>query len=248
MPTLITHPLGHFWVWPDSVGRALTKGAFWDEHLRPALDSGLIALTKTLDLADYSQLTAELLIVDSQEMSGQHPHRRWEYALALQAINRWQTQPRFRSLPIPLRHADVGGVGSPFMSMFDQPQWETQIIDPRLNLPWEQYQGPPVHVVTALSVIEHVHSLDDFLDACTRHLLQYGLLVLTFDIWNRPEHEEDTAHFHWMRERIFTPETWQDLSARLIARGFELYGPPDWTYYGDHVYDYSFASLTMVRT
>lgn len=39
MPTLIDHPLGRFWVWPDSVGRDLQRGGFWDEHLRPAMDA-----------------------------------------------------------------------------------------------------------------------------------------------------------------------------------------------------------------
>ena len=40
MPQLIAHPLGQFWVWPDSVGRDLMEGGFWDEHLRPTLDRG----------------------------------------------------------------------------------------------------------------------------------------------------------------------------------------------------------------
>jgi FkbM family methyltransferase len=40
MPLLIDHPLGPFWAWPDSIGKALQRGEFWDSHLRPAMDAG----------------------------------------------------------------------------------------------------------------------------------------------------------------------------------------------------------------
>jgi len=39
MPILVTHALGQFWAWPDSVGKALQRGEFWDAHLSPAMDS-----------------------------------------------------------------------------------------------------------------------------------------------------------------------------------------------------------------
>jgi len=38
MPKQITHPLGTFRVWPDSIGRALEAGDFWDDQIRPILD------------------------------------------------------------------------------------------------------------------------------------------------------------------------------------------------------------------
>jgi hypothetical protein len=60
-----------------------------------------------------------------------------------------------------------------------------------------------------------------------------------------------------MRQRIFSRDRWRDLAGKhdgieepLISefdQHFELFGGVDWAYHGDHVYDYSFASLALVK-
>ena len=212
----------------------------------------MIPLTKTLDRLDYQDDrlgTGIRTWVDPsfETASPQAPERKWEYGLALEAYHQWEPT----CLPWPdggARTADVGGYGSPFQTIASEIMCRPTIIDPLADTGTiEAYTGEPFDVIFALSVLEHVPDVELFLDACVRHLTPGGLLFLTVDIWDKEG--PDTAHFHWMRERIFDPATWLILSRKLTHQGgMTLFGEPDWAYHGDQLYaSYSFASLAMTK-
>jgi len=233
-----------------------------------------LPLSKTLDPADFDQLTEELAIVDQYFTSEreQHPMRRWEYAMALRALATWKEGRDYRD---PSTIADIGGGGSPFSLMLKDPH--PIVIDPSesggedlahyLTTPhWSMDESHPMlqQAVFCLSVIEHVDDLDRFLYHLSCLVAPGGLLFLTFDTTNSPE-DEDRYHFHWMRKRIFrwTPELDPQfigfrspfvylpnvtfLLAALTQQNFTLLGEIDGIWHGNQVYDYSFASLALVK-
>lgn len=202
----------------------------------------MIAFTKTLDpVPDYEALAPELLTVDAVGLGEQHPHRRWEYALALRTLAVHEPRRAYYYV------LDVGGAGSAFAQMIakQDPDVICEIIDPRVNHGIEEWTGGPVNAITAISTIEHVRDESAFLRAIAWTLAPGGLCFLTMDCWNGGL--ADTAHFSWMRERIYTPERWQALSSFLQDLGCRPFGQVDWAYHGDHVYDYTFASLAVVK-
>jgi SAM-dependent methyltransferase len=215
----------------------------------------MLPLSKTLDPADFAQLSKELAIVDAHftDEREQHPMRRWEYALALDALWRWRTQSHREAAVI----YDVGGAGSPFRWMSDG----VQVVDPDsaggiTQHPYELRnfvtQGTELAAaVFCLSVLEHVDDLDQFLYQLGCLVAPGGLLFLTMDCCGDPGHQiacrRDDHHFHWMRKRIFTLSHWEYLSLNLKPYGFELFGEADWTFHGPQVYDYTFASLALIK-
>lgn len=217
-----------------------------------------LPLSKTLDLADYEELTEELQVVDRHftSASEQHPARRWEYAMALRALKVWKDGKDYR---LPASIADVGGGGSPFASMV--PVWPL-IIDPEVSFTLAHYVTTPWHsegethprlyqAVFCLSVLEHVDDPNQFLYHLSCLVAPGGLLFLTMDCCDCPRHgigRADTHHFHWMRKRIFSIREWQSLLYEFrLNPPLSLLGDVDWSYHGDHVYDYSFASLALVK-
>ena len=76
----------------------------------------MIALTKTLDPADLDDpaMRDQLVIVD-KHFDLEHVQRRWEYALALEAITQWEAAAQ--RVETDHKIADVGGSGSPFYLM-----------------------------------------------------------------------------------------------------------------------------------
>jgi hypothetical protein len=219
----------------------------------------MLALSKVLNPTDFDQLTEELRIVDQHFASAreQHPMRRWEYAMALRAVRYWMDHGNYaHSAGV----ADIGGAGSPFSEMLDQTTaCSVRVIDPIVNMSLAQYLQQAPHlacIVTCLSVLEHVEDLDQFLYHLNCLVAPGGLLFLTMDCWD--QNGPDTAHFHWMRKRIFSLDDWRDLAH--ARHRFEDVGPQhplddfsllgeaeDWTYHGNQVYDYTFASLALVK-
>lgn len=219
-------------------------------------------LTKTLDPGDFDLLPKELAIVDEYFTFAreQHPMRRWEYALALHAILRWAGQAG----KVSYRAIDVGGGGSPFRRMLQAVRQSRDVIvvDPSENYDLAAYVAdfPRLSpVVTCLSVLEHVEDLDHFLYHLNCLVAPGGLLFLTMDCreddadlaqrvgdWCWPT---DDRHFHWMRTRIFTPRMiLTAVSDTMVYLGFHAFGVTDLpVYHGNHVYDYSFASLALLK-
>jgi SAM-dependent methyltransferase len=209
-------------------------------------------LSKTLDPeSDYVELAEELKIVDRHFHSAreQHPHRRFEYALALRALRTLGREPRRIVY-------DVGGAGSPFHFMLNPLPARIEIIDPDKPPHWtlEQYCRAGAELsdaVFCLSVLEHVDDLDRFLYHLSCLVAPGGLLFLTMDCCNSLGQygtPEDTYHFHWMRKRIFNAYSLGDLvAAPLLQRDFTHLGSIDLTWHGPQVYDYSFCSLALVK-
>lgn len=199
-----------------------------------------LPLTKTMAPLDFSHLH-HLSTVEEHfySASPQDEHRKWEYAMALEAL-----EAHGRGFVF-----DVGGAGSPFKEMVLAHRDACGVIDPNVNGTLEQWHRAHPEVqysrVVSISVIEHVEFLEPFVHALTQAVQPGGLLFLTTDCWDR-EGIEDVAHFAWMRRRIYTPRSWRNLGDYLTSScGFEYFGEQDWSYNGNQVYDYSFISLAL---
>lgn len=219
--------------------------------------TALYPLSKTLDPErDYVELAEELVIVDRhfQRAGEQHPHRRFEYAMALRAQSVWIAQHGQMQ-----RVYDVGGANSPFRYMVDS-AGPVIIIDPDEPVPnsyrLDQYIAAGASVadgVFCISVLEHVDDLDQFLYHLSCLVAPGGLLFLTMDCCQTSGSvhsngwPEDRYHFHWDRKRIFDEFQRRLLRQRFIAREFQVFGDYDERWYGPQVMDYSFCSLCMVK-
>lgn len=207
-----------------------------------------LPLSKTCNPADFGLLRDELAAVDAVGIAGQHPMRRWEYAMALYTLTAWEAaREDLGCLNRPYDALDVGGAGSSFTTILRgwRPGTHSVIVDPLLNMGIEASPFPDASadLLFCLSVLEHVEHPTSFLRACARHLRPGGLLFLTVDYWDCEG--PDTAHFHWMRQRIYNRPALTDVLT--LARGFGLrrFGGTDWTYHGNQVFDYSFCSLAL---
>lgn len=209
-----------------------------------------LQLTKTLDPADYPLLLPELSIVDEVGIENQHEARRWEYALGLHAVRLWQKQDPKRG-NTTVGAVDVGGAGSNFNSMLSRlMKAPTAVVDPAVNIAVEDLDGSvdfSSYVVTCISVLEHVEDEWRFLGALDRLVRPGGMLFLTMDCADGSYGDEDRAHYHWMRKRIYTPHTWMELARRFTEEGgYEFLGDYDFSYNGHQLFgSYSFASLAL---
>lgn len=200
-------------------------------------------------------------------LEGQHPIRRWEYAMALHAINGWaqwywSVNPTSTDRDAPRRICDIGGAGSGFWQLLaGQTSEPIVVIDPsiqpapdlrgRLGYAGtvEQFAAEEPHdqfdVVTCISVIEHVPAPRAFLRAARMLLKPGGLLFLTTDYWDAEG--PDVAHYHWMRQRIYNAGRMTGLLEALREVGFRSFGTADWSYHGPQVFDYSVAAAALTK-
>lgn len=207
----------------------------------------MLALSKTLDPEDYAQLQPELKVVDRHftKEREQHLHRKWEYSMALRAIDLWQGQSYAEATGY-----DIGGAGSPFTHMAKLQVVDPDAADPAYRDTLEQFAcagAPLANVVTCLSVVEHVDNLNQFLYHLTCLVAPGGLLFLTLDCCDCPSPHTDTHHFHWMRKRILNRADWADVQYQLCRYQCRRMGDYDPDWHGAQVYNYSFASLAMVK-
>ncbi len=228
--------------------------------------------TRATTIPDSPWMTHPL-IAKHNLLAGQHEIRAWEYTTALLALDYYiqdvSFDPGDPDQPIDLSQsvaqlADIGGAGSNFWkALTDYTTLPITRIDP--NHDWtdnnaalyfretlsEFRQHSPAqtfHAVFAISVIEHVPEahLLEFLTDLGALVRPGGLLVLTTDVGDHPD---DTFHFHWMRERIYTPAHLLTLHALFAEHGFRTLGdvPPDYRWDGPTVYDYTMGSVVLVK-
>lgn len=224
-----------------------------------------LPLSKTLHPDDYILLRPELENVNRNWDGTQHDHRRWEYAMALRAVDNWMVATGYGHPDA----ADVGGAGSPLFWMLkdriapDDLKWQALVIDPAANPSCPSYtlaayvtaERRTFQIVTAISLLEHVEDLDHFGYHLSCLVAPGGLLFLTMDCCDAPggehgatdEFPTDRYHFSWMRRRIFGVNQVHALAEDFWDRGFTLFGRLDRMYHGNHVFDYSFCSLALVK-
>lgn len=164
----------------------------------------------------------------------------------------------------PLSICDVGGGGSNFWkALIAHTSEDIVLVDPAptgtpgepgqyLSIPGtiEQYAANTLplgrfDILTCISVIEHVEQVRPFLRACHMLLKSGGLLALTTDYCD--SEGPDIYHFHWMRKRIYNADLIRKLLVSAREVGFRSFGEADWSYPGAMVYDYSVASIALVK-
>lgn len=213
-----------------------------------------LPLTKCYDPADFAELAEELKSVEQywEAASEQSEMRKWEYALALRAQADWFDQLG-DFIPANWRRTfDVGGAGSPFSKMASD---DVYVIDPKEGASLQAHMNTDSRMapqVYCLSVLEHLPpaDLDQFLYHLACLTAPGGLLFLTFDY--HPTDGPDTEHFHWMRERIFGPVSWQAIAATFVDvdadKPFRLLGEQDWAWHGPYQsWGYAAASVALVK-
>ncbi len=210
----------------------------------------LLPLTKSFaGQVDLDALREPINWLRDGVLVDQHPARAWEYGMAVDALAKWNAEADVR---YPALILDVGGTGSRFGRMLEDrmgPGWDVELVDPKETGRLEDRQdgaAPPAQVILAISTIEHVPDQEAFLLAIAANLVPGGLAFLTMD--GKGDEGPDVQHFHWMRERIYTPGLWIMLAASAAAKGLILWGGVDWAYHSDQLYDYSFFSLCLRKS
>ncbi len=222
--------------------------------------------SKCLEPSDYDSLHPEddCLRWCREELSRSnvpvdvgHPHRYWEYALALRAVLRFGGS----------RIIDVGGggglfspvaarCGGPYMKYVEQVDakdfselvnQQSRILTPNRWVAFTQadfvtQEVDPFDAVVCLSVLEHSDD-ERFFPCLLKAVKKGGVLVVTVDF-----HPSGKAFFD-SQKRTYNADKMHQLfmqatEAGLYCQHGEL---PDWTYRGAQVYDYTFASLVMWR-
>ena len=204
-------------------------------------------------------------------LEGQHEARAWEYGMALEAILQWGNAEHPRAHSGPLEILDAGSASSNLWQALIAFTSEDIIrVDPNFSAGAEKYgqqvqhgcalheyrkirgEGASVDVLLAISVIEHIpdHQLLPFFQAAYDLLRPGGLFFLTTDYWNDPHGDgKDRAHFHWMRERIYTPAALIAQGVQLSKIGFVTFGDTahiqPWP--GPQLYDYAMASVACTK-
>ncbi len=223
-------------------------------YIRP-----LSSYCRTFGHNDYYELCRDTAVLDavrSQLGAGNfqfnHPHRRWEYGLVLQAL-------RHRGARTVL---DVGGGGSPFASACARRGAAVHQLDPcdftALVAEQNRRSGTQVRftatdllqwsaeeqfdAVACISVIEHVPDHAAFFQKLLHHVAPGGLLALTTDS-HASGQPQCGSHL-----RTYNATSLTAMAQVAATQGFRPYGGPlDWRDNGYPVNGYTFASLVLER-
>lgn len=225
-------------------------------------------LSRTFRLEDYKQLKPQLSVLNEiTDLLGwnveQHLHRRWEWALALKVIDEIRVQNQ------PLKIADFGG-GVGFLGpacllrndkvalyeVWNQPsdrQKATHQFCEVKDKDWElinrglgeldESDFCKYDVACCISVLEHTENPLRCFEDLLRSVRPGGLVFLTVDF---ALDENDHYVMNHLRKRIYTEQKMWELVEK--AREFDflfLHGEADWSWQGQQVYDYNFASLAL---
>lgn len=212
--------------------------------------------SKTLDVLDYDHMIEPVHVDNVAGVLGttsfryEHPHRRWEYSLILKALRENKT----------ITVLDVGGGGSLFAPAATMIGMEVVQVDPEPYDTWALEQSHKLRhplpyikkdffdfhtrrkfdAVVSISTIEHVGEDRRFFEKLMSHVKPGGVLALTTDF--HPSGGQMTA------EHIKTYNEEDLVRFRNISRGlrFDWLGDGyDYTYRGEDVNNYTFASLIL---
>lgn len=208
--------------------------------------------TKFMSPEDLILLEPQLQVVDAHfhKESQQHEARRWEYSNCIKAIQAWD----YARGPVgkPAEAYDIGGAGSPLLHMLEALNILTQVIDPKYNMDLggvadliRRQIAKPSEIVTCISTIEHVPDERGFVHDLAEVVAPGGLLYLTMDAANDYPGTKDAHHFHWMRERIYCPESLRLLQRFFGDLGLHPFGEENWCWPGPQVYDYNFFAMAL---
>lgn len=226
-------------------------------------------LSKTVEDKDYKsiecqvstlQATLDFLTNNGAKIELGHPHRMWEYGMALKAFETWIIEASKTDSPEVL---DVGaGDGllgpsfawgqnlsitelEPRQECFNNRMFCNSLLKTKLNLLQNYEQlAESYDVVFSISVIEHVVDDHNFLKILASKVKSGGMLFLTTDVMPTP-----TGKFHFdnLREHNYWMFDIKKKIEYLKTVGFQSLGGVDLEYKGDRVFNYSFASIAMVK-
>ncbi len=223
------------------------------------MSNTVINFNKSLHPDDYNDPDIEMYgdIFDSLRTSVpssiQHKHRRWEHCMAMAAIDHYIDIIGQR---FPRCILEVGSGGSLFAAMCSYKEYCIDVIDPditairladkqgtigtRHNDYMDEIFPYKYDAVVCLSVLEHIKDDLSFFKKLLRDT-RY-LLFLTVDF------SSDGRVFSKDHLRTYSPTALYNLYLLAHEQGFLMPSNPEWFISnGNHVYDYNFASLCLVR-
>lgn len=220
--------------------------------------------SKTLDTADYALLEPEAGFLRdlARRLEGctdfAHPHRLWEYALALRVLLRsghsevldvgggcGMFSAAATCCGATVTHLDHGDFRGMVQEQAQRVGREINVVT-RDFMDFANQKEPtprPVSFIACLSVIEHVEDYLAFFRKLLGLLTPRGVVVLTMD-------------FHPSNQRcvdghIRTYDAVSMLALNALARcdfrASSWLGIPDYSRFEPNVYDYTFASLVLRR-
>lgn len=252
-------------------------------ELRPStkesVDNKKICLTKTLELKDYDKILPfrEHLESAYTELSSNgiridlgHPHRLWEYSMALAAFLTWLAH--YQNSLTQIKIVDVGagrGLLAPTLSlMLDigiseiEPETDNLIDRVKCNQYLRSKGRPEIvwhhghlenfrasilwDVVFCISVVEHVPQPAErrFWKEIASRIKSEGLLFMTTDII--PVHGRSYVYDN-LRNTNYTDDMLLERIGWLQEEGMTVFGDQDMKYRETNVHDYNFASIAMVK-
>lgn len=210
--------------------------------------------SRVLHPNDYRKFTAHLAVDDlipklKNVSRYEHEHRKWEYGLALQFLLENESKTVL----------DVGGGGSlfsPLLAYYGMEVTQTDISNGEeevgkqnkiINTDTKFFMADfseegidfgKYDAVVSISTIEHVSNDEQFF----RNLLSHSdkLVFITTDF------SKEGKRFSASHLRTYSGDTIKELEDIGIQSGFDL-DHFDYSYRGNFVYDYTFASMALKR-
>jgi 2-polyprenyl-3-methyl-5-hydroxy-6-metoxy-1,4-benzoquinol methylase len=209
--------------------------------------------SKAMDLNDYGTLPTDFVNNTYKTFRDicrfEHEHRRWEYGLTIKALQEIGAK----------KVLEVGGGGSLLVPLAYLSGMEVIEVDPwdcteTLEKQAQKLNSGPIRyfqqdfldfdldekfdAVVCTSVIEHVEEHESFFLKLLEYVAPEGLLILTTDF-----HPTGNT-FSTNHRRTYSEESL--LKYIDMAKGFTVFGDGyDYKYSGNHVYQYTFASLVL---
>jgi 2-polyprenyl-3-methyl-5-hydroxy-6-metoxy-1,4-benzoquinol methylase len=229
-------------------------------------------LTKTVEEKDYDlianqakdlEATYEFLSTRGAKLDAwnvSHIHRKWEWGMALKAFQDWMIDVSKTDNPEILDVGSGDGLLGPtfawaqLLSITElEPRIEclhnrsfcNSLLKAKLNVLQNYDQLVSSYdVVFSISVMEHVQEDKEFLLKLASLINPKGLLFITTDVMPIMPGQ---YHFDNLRAHNYTMFDICTMIKTLNDLGFELFEDTDLEFKGAQVFDYSFASICMIK-